>query len=189
LAGCASHDTKPSAATPAPQQTTSAPQVFQHRTYACGSGIAPPLEPSASGAVRLAVTEARLPGDRITAIYKISSPDTKEVLTYPVSPTPPTILLMHAGRIVGRQKLSASNTVDGGPAEMRPIGRHPYVSSLTVDQLCAGTSWTEIQSHPEQYRVEILMSRQPTSGPQTAPPAAHLADPLTTATAQLGRRP
>lgn len=188
LVGCASHHAEPSSATPAPQQTTSAPQVFQHRTYACGGTIAPPLEPSTSAdPVQLSVTGTRFPGDRVIADFKISSGDAKIVLTYPVSPTPPTILLMRAGHVVGRHEAPASGTVEGGPAEMRPIGRHTYVSSLTVDQLCAGTTWTQIKANPTRYRVEIVMSRQPTSGPQTAPPATYLTDPLTTATVRLTR--
>ncbi|WNM35824.1 hypothetical protein RKE30_38465 [Streptomyces sp. Li-HN-5-11] len=188
LVGCASHHTKPAAVTPAPQQTTSQPQVFQQRSYACGSGIAPPVAPStSSNPVRLAITETEFVDNRITAAYKISSPDPSEVLSYPVSPTPPTVLLMDGGHIVGLQKPSRSSTVDGRPAEMRPIGRHPYLASLTVDELCPGTDWARVRAHPDQYRVEIVMSRQPTSGPQTAPPPTYLADPLTTASAGLGR--
>ncbi|WP_143076803.1 hypothetical protein [Streptomyces sp. MUSC 14] len=188
LAGCASHGTKPAAATPPQQQTTSAPQVFQHRSYACGSGIAPPVAASTLGdPVRLAITKTEFSDNRITATFKIDSANPTEVLTYPVSPTPPTILLTEAGHVVGRQKPLKSGAVDGSPAEMRPIGRHPYTSSLTVDELCPGADWSHMRSHPDQYRVEILMSRQPTSGPQTGPPATYLADPLTTASAQLAR--
>jgi hypothetical protein len=186
LAGCAHRATDPSAAPSAPELTTSPPQAFQHRTYACGSTVAPPVESStASDAVRLSVTDVRFHGDRITARYGISSANATTVLTYPVSPTPPTILLMRAGHIVGRHKPPASSVVDGLPAEMRLIGRHPYVASLTVDELCAGTTWAQVRSHPTRYRGEIVMSRQPTSGPQTAPPATRLTDPLTTATTRL----
>lgn len=186
LAGCGTKEAGPSAVAPATQWTTSAPQVFQHRAYACGTTVAPPAQPSAPGdPVRLSVTGTRVPGDRVTAAYEISSANAGTVLTYPVSPTPPTILLTRAGHIVGRQKPPASDTVEGLPAEGRPIGRHPFVSSLTVDQLCAGTNWPQVRSHPSRYRVEIVMSRQPVGGPQTAPPSPYLADPLTTATARL----
>lgn len=188
VVGCASHDVKPVTTGPFPRQSTSAPQVVQYRSYACGSGIAPPLAPSvARDPVRLAITRTRSAGDRITAVYEISSADSKEMLTYPVSPTPPTVLLMHDGHIVGRQKPSNSHYVDGRAAEGRPIGRHPYVASLAVDQLCPGTDWAQVHSRPGQYCVEIVMSRQPTGGRQSGPPAVHLADPLTTASVRLTR--
>jgi hypothetical protein len=188
LVGCGSHHSKPTAVTPAPEQTTTQPQVFQHRSYACGSAIAPPVAPSTpSSQIQLAITKTELSGNHVTAAYKISSSDPTEVLTYPVSPTPPTILLMDGGRIAGLQKPAKAGTIDGSPAELRPIGRHPYISSLTVDELCPGTDWVKVRAHPDQYRVEIVMSRQPTSGPQTSPPATYLADPLTTASAGLTR--
>ncbi|MCH5676273.1 hypothetical protein [Streptomyces gilvus] len=188
LVGCAPRATDPSTAPPAPQLTTSPPQAVQHRAYACGSTVAPPVEPSTAGdPVRLSVTGVRLHGDRVTARYEISSAHTTTVLTYPVSPTPPTILLMRAGHIVGRHEPPASSVVDGRPAEMRPIGRHPYVSSLTVDAWCPGTTAAQVRSHPARYRAEIVMSVQPTGGPQTAPPARYLPDPLTSATARLTR--
>jgi hypothetical protein len=186
LAGCGTKEAGPTVVAPVALYPTSAPQVVQRRAYACGTTVAPPARSSAPGdPVRLSITGTRIPGDRVTAAYEISSPHTGTFLTYPVSPTPPTILLTRAGRVVGRQKPPASPTVDGKPAEGRPIGRHPLVSSLTVDLLCPGTTWPQVRSHPSYYRVEIVMSRQPVSGPQTAPPSPYLADPLTTATARL----
>ncbi|MFJ9906197.1 hypothetical protein ACIRVK_25450 [Streptomyces sp. NPDC101152] len=186
LAGCGTKDARPTVVAPVALWPTSPPQVVQQRAYGCGTTVAPPARPSAPGdQVRLSVTGTRVPGDRVTAGYEISSPHAGTVLTYPVSPTPPTILLTRAGRVVGRQTPPASGTVDGRPAEGRPIGRHPFVSSLSVDRLCPGTTWPQVRSHPSLYRVEIVMSRQPISNPLTSTPAPYLADPLTTATARL----
>ncbi|NUR00951.1 MAG: hypothetical protein HOY79_31810 [Streptomyces sp.] len=172
---------------PAPQESPTFVQTSQQRSYACGSRVAPPARDSAAvDPVRLAITVVRLRGKSVTAAFAITSGNPEEILSLPIEPTPPTVLLLHAGRIVGHQRKHATGTLDGLVAHPQPL-RHPYTSSLTVNQLCPGITWADVHTAPAQYTLEIVMSRQPTSGPQTAPPPSHHADPLTTAFLPLPR--
>ncbi|MBS2966627.1 hypothetical protein KGA66_26560 [Actinocrinis puniceicyclus] len=150
----------------------------------CGTTIEPPTAASSSqDPVQLAITKTTRSDTSVSATYQITSPIKTEMLNLSVRPTPPTILLIHNATIAGFHR--TTDTIDGSPATGFPIGTRPYAGSLAIDTLCPNATWTQIWQNPAEYQLEIVMSRQPTSGQRTAPPASYITDPLTTAVAPL----
>lgn len=186
LCGCASKDgaeISPGGSS----ATTTSQQVFQRRSLACGTGVDAPARPSKpSDVIQLAISGTHFTDSAITVSYTITAPDRATDLTLPIGPTPVTVLLMRDGKIVGQQHPSAPDgTADGSAALAYKVGEKPWAGELTVDQLCAGTSWGQIAANRSSYLVEVLMSEQPGGGPQTAPAPAYLPDPLSVASATL----
>ncbi|MEV0638782.1 hypothetical protein AB0I77_28345 [Streptomyces sp. NPDC050619] len=178
LGGCGAQKTAPHAA-----PASSAPQQVQHRAYACGTGIQPPLSPGTSGPVQLRITKNSLSGHSVEVDYTVTSPS-HAVLSVPIGPTPPTALLFHAGRIAGYQHMDASGTVDGSAPQGYPLAK-PYAGKLTIDTLCAGTTWDRIQKRPQSYTTVAVMSKQPVSGPQKSAAASYRSDPLSMSEKEL----
>ena len=173
LAGCGGNSDAATGAPAHPAPTTTSPPVkFQDRSLPCGSSIAPPVRVSGPDeSLQLTVTSLRRQGSTLRTAYKISSHNRTAALGLPIGEVPPTALLLKHGVIVGRQKPAA----DTGPVNtsmlMYPVGRRPYVKTLTVDRLCPGTTWSDVDKKPGDYQVVVVMSVQPDGPPSDKRPA------------------
>jgi hypothetical protein len=129
-----------------------------------------------TGPVQLKVTKASVIGHSVEVDYAVTSPS-HAVLSVPIGPTSPTALLFHDKKIAGYQHTDASGAVDGRAPQGYQLAK-PYVGKLTIDTLCAGTTWAGIQKRPQSYATVVVMSKQPTSHSQTAAAPSYQADPL-----------
>ncbi|MGW0882825.1 hypothetical protein [Streptomyces sp. NPDC002671] len=173
LAGCGGNSDAVNGdpAHPAPT-TTSPPLKLQDRSLPCGSTIEPPVVVSGPGeSLRLTVTSLRRQGSTLRTTYKITSHDRTEALSLPIVDVPPTALLLKHGVIAGRQKPVAHTGPVRLSALLYPVGRRPYTKTLTVDSLCRGTTWSDVDKHPSDYQVVVVMSVQSQGPPSDATPA------------------
>ncbi|MFJ9869253.1 hypothetical protein [Streptomyces sp. NPDC101165] len=173
LAGCGGNSDAATGdpAHPAPT-TTSPPVKLQDRSLPCGSTIAAPVRVSGPDeSLQLTVTSLRRQGSTLRTTYKISSHDRTEALLLPIVDVPPTALLLKHGVIVGRQKPAADTGPVNGAALAYPVGKRPYTKTLTVDRLCGGTTWSDVDKHPGDYQIVIVMSVQPDGPPSDKQPA------------------
>ncbi|MFF7970859.1 hypothetical protein [Streptomyces sp. NPDC007905] len=156
---------------PAPTTTTSPPLKFQDRSLPCGGTIEPPVVVSGPDeSLQLTVTSLRRQGSTLRTTYRITSQDRTEALSLPIIDVPPTALLIKHGVVVGRQKPAADTGPDGGPALLYPVGRRPYTKTLPLDSLCPGTTWSDVDQHPGDYQVVVVMSVQPQGEPSDSRP-------------------
>ncbi|MGW7386985.1 hypothetical protein [Streptomyces sp. NPDC054794] len=173
LAGCGTHSDAVTGdqAHPAPTTTTSPPLKFQDRSLRCGGTIEPPVVVSGhDGSLQLTVTSLRRQGSTLRTTYKITSQDRAEALNLPIVDVPPTALLIKHGVIAGRQKPAADTGPDGSPALLYPVGWRPYTKTLPIDSLCPGTTWSDVDKHPGDYQVVVVMSVQSQGEPSDATP-------------------
>lgn len=173
LAGCGGNSDAVTGdqAHPAPT-TTSPPLKQQDRSLPCDSTVERPVVVSGPDEpLQLTVTSLRRQGSTLRTTYKITSGDRKEMLSLPIGEIPPTALLLKHGVIVGRQKPAADTGPDGSPAVGYPIGKRPYTRTLALDSLCPGTTWSEVDKHPGDYQVVVVMSVQPQGPPSDKQPA------------------
>ncbi|TVL93784.1 hypothetical protein [Streptomyces sp. SAJ15] len=171
LAGCGADSDAATGdpAHPAPT-TTSPPLKLQDRSLPCGGTIERPVVVSGPDeSLQLTVTSLRRQGSTLRTTYKITARDRTQALSLPIADVPPTALLIKRGVIVGRQKPDADTGPDGGPAILYPVGQRPYTRTLTVDSLCPGTTWSDVDKHPGDYQVVVVMSIQPQGEPSDSP--------------------
>ncbi|MEU6093003.1 hypothetical protein ABZ865_40870 [Streptomyces sp. NPDC047085] len=192
LAGCGgSSDAVTGRPTHPAPTTTTPPLKQQDRSLPCGSTIAPPVRVSGPDeSLPLTITSLRRQGSTLRTTYKITSRDRTAALSLPIADVPPTALLLKHGVIVGRQKPAA----DTGPVKMSallyPVGRRPYVKTLTLDSLCPGTTWSDVDKHPGDYQLVVVMSVQPDGPPSDKQPADGVHRlPLLEATRGLSTKP
>ncbi|GAB7029590.1 hypothetical protein AB0G35_25750 [Streptomyces sp. NPDC021749] len=173
LAGCVSRSAAVTAAPPHPAPTTTSPSPReQDRSLPCGSTVERPVAVSGpDDPLHLTVTSLRRQGSGLRTAYRITSGDRKEMLSLPIGEVPPTARLLKHGVIVGRQKPAADQGPDGRPATGYPVGRRPYQGTLAIDALCPGTTWSDVDRHPGDYRVVVVMSDQPHGAPSDSRPA------------------
>ncbi|MFF4571988.1 hypothetical protein [Streptomyces sp. NPDC001410] len=173
LAGCGGNSDAVTGdqAHPAPT-TTSPPLKQQDRSLPCDSTVERPVVVSGPDEpLQLTVTSLRRQGSTLRTTYKITSGDRKEMLSLPIGEIPPTALLLKHGVIVGRQKPPADKGPDGSPAIGYPVGKRPYTKTLALDSLCRGTTWSDVDKHPGDYQVVVVMSVQPDGPPSDKEPA------------------
>jgi len=176
--GCASHHPSNSA-TPHPTATGTWTHIDQNRKLACGDVIdGPVILSSTKDEVQLGITNLTHESERITVTYAVTSTHGPETLGVPIEPTPPTALLLREGRIAGVQSIPSSHPSFGVGKGFR-LDEKPYAGTLTIDRVCPGTTWEGVRQHPIGYQVEVLMSRQPSSGPQNGQLPRYSPDPLT----------
>ncbi|UXY27743.1 hypothetical protein [Streptomyces sp. HUAS TT20] len=157
-------------ADPAPT-TTTPPVKLQDRSLPCGSTIAPPVRVSGPDeSMQLTVASLRRQGATLRTTYKITSSDRTEALLLPIVDVPPTALLLKHGVIAGRQKPAADTGPVNASALLYPVGKRPYVKPLTLDSLCPGTTWSDVDKHPGDYQVVVVMSVQSQGEPSDATP-------------------
>ncbi|MFF4043890.1 hypothetical protein [Streptomyces sp. NPDC001816] len=173
LAGCGGNSDAVTGhpAHPAPT-TTTPPLKQQDRSLPCDSTIAPPVRVSGPDeSLQLTVTSLRRQGSALRTTYKISSHDRTEALGLPIADVPPTALLLKHGVIAGRQKPAADTGPVNTSSLMYPVGKRPYVKTLALDSLCPGTTWSDVDKHPGDYQVVVVMSVQPDGPPSDKQPA------------------
>jgi hypothetical protein len=173
LAGCGGNSDAVTGHPADPAPTTTTPPVkLQDRSLPCGSTIARPVRVSGPDeSMQLTVASLRREGSTLRTTYKITSSDRKEMLSLPIVDVPPTALLLKHGVIAGRQKPAADKGPDGSPAIGYPVGKRPYTKTLTLDSLCPGTTWSDVNKHPGDYQVVVVMSVQPDGPPSDKQPA------------------
>lgn len=111
------------------------------------------------------------------------------MLSLPIGEVPPTALLLKHGVIAGRQKPAAGNgTVDGRPATGYAVGRHPYTKTLTIDALCPGTTWSDVDTNPSAYQTVVVMSVQSQGHTSTPTPGRIHPLPLLEATRDISAK-
>ncbi|MBL1081655.1 hypothetical protein JK359_06625 [Streptomyces actinomycinicus] len=151
--------------------TTSPPLKFQDRSLPCGGTVEPPVVLSGPDeSLRLTVTSLRRQGSTLRTSYRITSRDRTEALSLPINDVPPTALLIKHGVIVGREKPAADTGPVNTSALLYPVGRRPYTKTLTVDRLCPGTTWSDVDEHPGDYQVVVVMSVQSPGKPSDGRP-------------------
>ncbi|MFD8545532.1 hypothetical protein [Streptomyces sp. NPDC059649] len=173
LAGCGGQSHAVTAAPAHPAPTTTSPSLReQDRSLPCGSTVERPVVVSGPDEpLQLTITSLRRQGSSLRTAYRITSGDRKEMLSLPIGQIPPTALLLKHGVIVGRQKPVAHKGPDGSPAIGYPVGRRPYTGTLAINGLCPGTTWSDVDQHPGNYQVRVVMSYQPQKAPSDSRPA------------------
>ncbi|MEU9123899.1 hypothetical protein AB0C96_29225 [Streptomyces sp. NPDC048506] len=173
LAGCGSQADAVTADPAHPAPTTTSPSLRQQdRSLPCRGTIEPPVRVSRPDeSLQLTVTSLRRQGSTLRTTYRITSRDRTEALSLPIVDVPPTALLIKHGVIAGRQKPAADTGPHGGPALLYPVGRRPYTKTLAIDGLCPGTTWADVDKHPGDYQVVVVMSVQPQGPPSDKQPA------------------
>ncbi|MGW3151970.1 MULTISPECIES: hypothetical protein [Streptomyces] len=157
---------------PAPTTTTSPPLKQQDRSLPCDSTVERPVVVSGPDEpLQLTVTSLRRQGSTLRTTYKITTRERTQALSLPIGQVPPTALLLKHGVIAGRQKPVAHT----GPARLSallyPVGQRPYTKTLPIDSLCPGTTWSDVDKHPGDYQVVVVMSVQSQGEPSDATPA------------------
>ncbi|WP_333772288.1 hypothetical protein [Streptomyces sp. IBSBF 3136] len=162
-----------------PAPTTTSPSLKeQDRSLPCGSTVERPVVVSGPDEpLQLKVTSLRREGSELQTGYSITSDDRKQMLSLPIGEVPPTALLLKQGVIVGRHKPAAEKDPDGRGALGYPVGRRPYTGTLPIDGLCPGTTWSDVDKHPGDYQVVVVMSVQPQGEPSNSEPTDGV-DPL-----------
>ncbi|MGW2636963.1 hypothetical protein [Streptomyces sp. NPDC001348] len=177
LAACGTPSDTGSAAPTHRAPTTTPPQKNQDRSLSCGGTVERPVVSGPDDRLQLTVRSARRQGASLLATYSITSADRAQMLSLPIGEVPPTALLLKHGVITGRQKPAVGNgTVDGRPATGYAVGRHPYTKTLAIDALCPGTTWSDVDNDPGDYRTVVVMSVQSHGRPST--PASGSVHPL-----------
>ncbi|MFF8429870.1 hypothetical protein ACF07Y_32920 [Streptomyces sp. NPDC016566] len=174
LAGCGGNSDAVNGAPAHPDATTttSPPLKFQDRSLPCGGTVAPPVRVSGRDkSLQLTVTSLRRRDSTLRTTYKITAHDRSQALSLPISEVPPTALLLKHGVIAGRQKPVAHTGPVPLSALLYPVGKRPYVKTLTLDSLCPGTTWSDVDKKPGDYQVVVVMSVQPDGPPSDKQPA------------------
>ncbi|MFF7235860.1 hypothetical protein [Streptomyces collinus] len=179
LAGCGGQSASTSADRPHPAPTTTSPPLKeQDRSLPCGGSVERPVVVSGpEEPLRLGVTSLRRQGTTLRTGYRITADDPGRMLSLPIGDVPPTARILRHGVVVGRERPVAHNDPDGRGARGYPVGRRPYRGTLAIDSLCPGTTWTDLDRHPGDYQVVVVMSVQPQGAPSTGRPANGV-DPL-----------
>ncbi|BDM74637.1 hypothetical protein HEK616_81240 (plasmid) [Streptomyces nigrescens] len=191
LAGCGSRSDAVTVDPAHPDSTTTSPSLReQDRSLPCGRTVDRPVVVSGPDEpLQLTVTSLRRQGSGLRTAYRITSGDRKEMLSLPIGEVPPTARLLKHGVVVGRQKPAADKGPDGSPAIGYPVGRRPYTGTLAIDSLCDGTTWSDVDRHPGDYQVAVVMSVQPHGEPSDSRPAGGVLPlPLLEATRDLSAK-
>ena len=124
------------------------PQAAPARAFPCGSAITGHIASSSPhDQIHPSISTVSCSAHNITVSYAISSPYRDEGIPAPFGPTPPTALLIDAGKIVASQvtqpQAIPSGTVNGQDAQFAFVGKIPYRDALTFTELCPGTTWRQ----------------------------------------------
>ena len=122
------------------------PQAAPARAFPCGSAITGHIASSSPhDQIHPSISTVSCSAHNITVSYAISSPYRDEGIPAPFGPTPPTALLIDAGKIVASQvtqpQAIPSGTVNGQDAQFAFVGKIPYRDALTFSELCPGMTW------------------------------------------------
>ena len=165
------------------------PQAAPARAFPCGSAITGHIASSSPhDQIHPSISTVSCGERNITVSYAISSPYRDEGIPVPFGPTPPTALLIDAGKIVASQ-VTQPQAIPSAPSTARTRSSPMLANSIStrpdVHRAMPGDDLAADRQDPAQYQMAVVMSRQPQSDESASESASPKPSALTIATAPL----
>lgn len=133
------------------------------REFGCGATLGPPLSTNSANGLSLTITHVSRASRtspprvqiRLQSTQHIQLVDDNQHDNRLPQDTGPRIVILHNGRIVAGQEMSVAGWVPAYLPFTPLIPGRPKTEQLTLtnEQVCTGTTWSQIWSNPSDYQL------------------------------------